>query len=547
MYRLVYVLRFDRSKLDDAPRLLELRILGLGPGLPDQISIGSSQKSLTWYWRPQVYFLKVLREQTNIRYENHRFGNYLRPNIWSFWLLYRLARNGMNPFRGLISGRKATVRVLSNEGSPNLSDFDAGLIIMRSAGKSGLLLNDYSTFLEVKLMRTGIYSVITDFSARLVPSSSLRRISFNYVIKSAPIVIDFKFNKLRLRKLIHIFPDWHPYSYLFSRKNALIIQDKEANPHRKIGQNLVFDGKGITLRNGKTLEKSGYQLSQLGEENTSKNGFWPKYTWKFQDSSEVHTPGGLGSGKVESATYVSAVNNLYHFIEETLPQIAINNMLSPTKPLFVGGNLDAVLQELATLSSTPKVKFIRDEENFIFQDVTYFHLEKFRSALSQGNWVGMDEHVELINAGLRKILSLRSQDSDPTTRIYIVRKNGLQRQLSNFKSVKSFLERQGFLFVDFEPLSLTERIELLANCSLLVGESGAGLANAYLLKPMARVVEIRHTSMKGSYEHLTLAQTSKVKYVIVDGSGASRIEKFLYGKDSFKIDLNLLKKTIEEL
>jgi hypothetical protein len=418
---------------------------------------------------------------------------------------------------------------------------------MRSAGKSGLLLNDYSTFLEVKLMRTGIYSVITDFSARLVPSSSLRRISFDYVIKSAPIVIDFKINKLRLRKLIQIFPDWHPYSYLFSRKNALIIQDDEANPIRKIGQNLVFDGKGITLRNGKTLEKSGYQLSQLGEENTSKNGFWPKYTWRFQDSSAIHTPGGLGSEKVESATYVSAVNNLYHFIEETLPQIAINNMLSPTKPLFVGGNLDSVLQELATLSSTPKVKFIRDEENFIFQDVTYFHLEKFRSALSQGNRVGMDEHVELINAGLRNILSLRSQDSDPTTRIYIVRKNGLQRQLSNFKSVKSFLERQGFLFVDFEPLSLTERIELLANCSLLVGESGAGLANAYLLKPMASVVEIRHTSMKGSCEHLTLAQTSQVKYVIVNGSGTSRIEKFLYGKDSFKIDINLLKKTIEEL
>jgi hypothetical protein len=53
--------------------------------------------------------------------------------------------------------------------------------------------------------------------------------------------------------------------------------------------------------------------------------------------------------------------------------------------------------------------------------------------------------------------------------------------------------------------------------------------------------------MKDSFEHLTLAQASQVKYVIANGSGTSRIEKFLYGKDSFKIDLNLLIKTIEEL
>jgi hypothetical protein len=547
MYTLVYVLRFDRAELEDGPRLFEFEILGLGPCLPGAIQIGNNSKSLIWYWRPQIYFLKVLREQTNIRYENHRFGNYLRPNLWSLWLLYRLARNGINPFRGLISGRKAIVLISTDEGTPNLSKSDASLMIMRSAGKSGLLLNDYSTFLEVKLMRKGTYSVITDFSAKSIPKGFSRRLSFLCAIKSAPFVIDLNIKKKLLREFSQIFPDWHPYSYLCRGKNALVIKNVTSVPQRKIGHNLVFDAKSIILRNGKTLENSGYLIDQFGEENTSKNRVWPKYTWVYQDSDKAQTPGGLSGWNVESATYLSAVNNLYHFIEETLPQIAINNLFSPMNPIFVGGNLDSILQELATLSSTSSVNFVRDEETFFFQDLKFFHLEKFRSSLSQGKHLTMDEQVDLINAGLSEIVSIRSNESQLTTKIYIVRRKGLQRQLANIRSVRNILEKQGFLFVDFEPLSLSERIELLSNCSILIGESGAGLANAYFLRPEAKVVEIRHTSMQNSCEHLTLAQATRVEYIVLEGSGTSRIEKFMHGNDSFKIDLNMLKKLIEEL
>lgn len=128
----------------------------------------------------------------------------------------------------------------------------------------------------------------------------------------------------------------------------------------------------------------------------------------------------------------------------------------------------------------------------------------------------------------------------------MIRRRGLQRQMTNIRRVKQALKLQGFDFVIFEDMSLSERVELLNDCSILVGESGAGLAHGYFLDSGAKIVEIRHPSMCGSLEHSTLSSTFSGRYTVLQGDFSSLIMKLIYGSDAYRVNVSKLILTLEE-
>lgn len=545
VYRLDYVFKFHNLQSEDRSQLVKFKILGLGQNLPNNIAVGNIPILITWRWRPQLYCLKILREQTNLRYKNHRFGNYIRPSLWSLWLLFRLMRNGISPLKGLVSGRMSTLTMPNHGQVPNFSNFDRNLIIMRSVGKSGLILNDYSSFLEVKIMRNDKYSVITDLKVALLQITIPDRLRSRLIFGLIPFLLDSKLREYFTKQTSAIFPIWHPYRLDISGKTAL-VSHKGPIIRQVIGPNRIFVEQNITLRSGKNLLDSEVNLIEFDQDELSQIGVWPQSAWRVHGSSELKMPASLEPEVIENATFIYAVNNLYHFLEDTLSQIEINNLQSPEKLVLLGGNLDSVLREIAISSSLAPIKLIRDEEHQIIRDLTFFYLENYRSNLAAGKEVDLAEHTNLIRVGIERINSFYPQQWCPTQKIFIIRRKGLQRQLSNYKSVQRALRESGFMFIDFQDLSLGERITLLRNCKILVGESGAGLAHAYLLDPESRVVEIRHPTMDGSLEHETLVRTRRLNYSIVKSSYASFMSRFIHGKDSFKVDLTTLIQAIEE-
>ena len=524
--------------------LTRIKIRGLGENLPVELSLGMTAFPLEWHWKPQIFILKVLREQANYRFKNLGFGVYFKPSRWVIWCIFRLVRNGLNPFKGLISGRAASFTVATEAGVPNFYRSGRDLRIMRTAGKNGLLLNDYTTFLEVQLMRRSNNSVVTDFKVFPHTKSFFKTITNSFFAILLPILLDRKLCSRSVGVIISQLPSWHPYHINFrqidSESNLRFLSESETSRSnfKSFGLTQMFQGKDLVLKNAKILFNAKNQLLEVNFNIKQETGGWPTYIWRYQSSDYLQTPGSLDSEFVAEGTYISAVNNLYHFVEETLPQIEINNLSPLPRTIFLGGNIDSILEELTISSSNAPVVFVRDEEQFTFKDLFFFGQNNFRSNLSSGTVVDLERHPSLIKSALNKVNSIYPKNSTSVTKIYIVRRNGLQRQLVNFKVLERMLKRRGFIFVDFEGLTLKERITLLDSCAVLVGESGAGLAHAYFLNPKAKVVEIRHPQMAGSLEHLTLSLTTGLQYLIINSFSPTQLDKFVFGKDSFRADVD---------
>lgn len=533
--------------------LIQFRILGIGNGLPYEISLGRVSHKIHWRWRPQLYILKVIREQNNFRTSNSKFSNLIRPNARSLWLLFRLIRNGINPARGLLSGRATIFATKRNVGHPSFINSNRNLLMMRSTGKHGLLLNDYSNFVEVKLARKLSAAVITDFSISIRPNALRKRLGLKALAKIIPVLLDKKMAPIFTRNIVSLFPDWHPFKGVYSHESTCTLIDRQAanvtafQIDKKNYLFSYFSANDIILNNGKSLLINNNQILTLIE-NSEKgllNRNWPAHIWRVDGLDRAKIPAALIAHGHKAGTFVSAVNNLYHFIEDSLPQIEMNNLLSPSQPLFVGGNIDSILEEIALAASVAPITFLRDEEQIHFGKLGFFSLSDYRAKLARGECIDVKEHTKLITSSIYRVKGQKAEVQPPLLKIFIIRKRGLQRRLINLRPIRKEFEERGFIFIDFENLSLTERLQTLDKCSVLIGESGAGLAHAYFLNPLARIIEIRHPLMRGSLEHTTLSLASGLRYEVVDGLHPSTIEKVFYGKDSFRVDISSLLKALD--
>jgi len=559
VYRLDRVSGFKNTFMDSEDRLIRIDIRGVGQGLPSKIAFGEKTHTIRWTWKPQFYILKVLREQSNLRFRNQSFGNFVFPSPWSFWLVFRLIRNGINPLRGLISGRSSKIVNERTVQIPNFLPEDNDLVIMRTAGKQGLLLNDYATFLEVKIVRGGTGPVVTDFNVKLLPKKITERIFLWLMPAILPSLINHMLrvgsSKRRfkiLRRILFLFPDWHPYKYCtlpsFVQKSYPLLTgvNEIFKTKTELGELRMFIAKNVILNGGHIISSERNSSLNLGSQFNSgiPERNWPNYFWKFSNSSMIHSPKTIFAGVKSDYTFISCVNNLYHFIEDTLPQIEVNNIYSPSRPIFIGGNLDPILLEIARFVSLANVFVARAEEHFSFETLTFFELSAYRTRLSSGEFLDIDGHASLIKSGLKRFCSQESINRKPKQKIFIVRRRGLQRRLVNSRSLMSALRKNDFILVEFESMTFQERVDLLSNCSVLVGESGAGLAHAYFLNLGSEVIEIRHPLMNGSLEHQTLTQVTGLKYTIVNGDTVSKFKRLIFGNDAFRVNLDLLPEAI---
>lgn len=74
------------------------------------------------------------------------------------------------------------------------------------------------------------------------------------------------------------------------------------------------------------------------------------------------------------------------------------------------------------------------------------------------------------------------------SRIFLLRKNTLRKDLVNEKAVASHLLRRGFALVDPAELSLEEQVSLFASCNVVAGGGGAAFANLTFCRPEAKVL-----------------------------------------------------------
>jgi capsular polysaccharide biosynthesis protein len=81
-------------------------------------------------------------------------------------------------------------------------------------------------------------------------------------------------------------------------------------------------------------------------------------------------------------------------------------------------------------------------------------------------------------------------------KIYIDRGNASRRRVANGEEMEDVLSAHGVVPLSLEEKSFAEQIEIFKNASLIIGQHGAGMANAIFSRPGTRIVELM------GYNHL---------------------------------------------
>jgi hypothetical protein len=122
------------------------------------------------------------------------------------------------------------------------------------------------------------------------------------------------------------------------------------------------------------------------------------------------------------------------------------------------------------------------------------------------------------------ILSLRKrlqenlhESSDLSMRRIFIKRNSGIRNITNAREIEELLISHEFSVVEPELLSLARQIAIFSNADVVVGASGAALANLIFCKPAAKIIIMipiyRHTSY-WYWQNMACAVGNRVTYVL---------------------------------
>lgn len=194
-----------------------------------------------------------------------------------------------------------------------------------------------------------------------------------------------------------------------------------------------------------------------------------------------------------------AVTNWAHFLTEILPIAALAEELAlPTEyALVLGKPAAAQMMECLELVKSPgrAVTIITQatqvERAIWFSPVATTPFEYLKARCGQTpNYAPADTLFSPgALAALRRRLPLgtASEGLRAGTKVYIDR-NSARRRVTNRKEVLAFFQEAGFEIVVPEALSLSQQMSLFAGASVIVGQSGAGLANMLFAPAGTRIL-----------------------------------------------------------
>lgn len=213
--------------------------------------------------------------------------------------------------------------------------------------------------------------------------------------------------------------------------------------------------------------------------------------------------------------------NYYHFLIETLPRVILAARQAPLGTLVLTDSempkqhLQAIKAALphspirqltrnsryavrklytASMGNIIQDSFPKDE---VAVDVVRYHPEALRLLHEMGQGIAAESKP-------RKIL---------------LRRNSGARRVINQGEIEAFLVKRGFEVVECERLSFAEQVNLFASAEVIVGQSGAQLANIVFARPGTKVFAL-YSNVPGSNFYLWSALGQHLGLNVVNVAGS---------------------------
>ncbi len=230
-----------------------------------------------------------------------------------------------------------------------------------------------------------------------------------------------------------------------------------------------------------------------------------------------------------------AWTNYYHFIVDTLAQIYLcdDNGISSDIPVLVPHNFKKHAYVSTFLSIFPlKRKIIVQEKG------QYIRVKELYTAKE----IFCNNYVDQIKAQvINKDITADILDVPSPELLFITRKKGTRRSLSNIDVVEQLARENGFSVIDPGDYSWIEQVKLFSAAKRIIGVHGAGLTNIIFCKSHnVKILEILPGKGLNPEHYENIAKKLNYGYISIKGNG-------LDASGQFSIDIDLLKDNIKQL
>ncbi len=265
-----------------------------------------------------------------------------------------------------------------------------------------------------------------------------------------------------------------------------------------------------------------------------------RISWAFEEIEPIRVPSA-------AAFFDPVASNYAHWITEVLPRICLFCGIEEFKetPIFVPDNLHGnILDSLEKVAGSgrrivklPLGASVRADKLVALSPAGYVPFER-RAGRKNGHSQGMFSPFafrELIRR--LDVDSLREHAPDLPRKVFIKRNSGI-RNVTNSAELEAMLVSFGFAVIEPEKMSFIEQVRLFANADVVVGTSGAALANMVFCKPEAIVVIMIAECEGTSYwywQNMACAAGVAARYVL--GRAAGKVPKRFAIHDDFCVDV----------
>lgn len=242
---------------------------------------------------------------------------------------------------------------------------------------------------------------------------------------------------------------------------------------------------------------------------SSRSNQWPSILYQNCFLKFVTPFSDIELDPIKTAVFIGGTNNWMHFVLEEIPRIEFANKLelSESVPFIFRSGLSVQIRQAISQLTDHPVIFLDIFTSIRIEELYYFYFENPLSLSISGDVqaaLTLFDRKRLASAKER-LLSTSTGGNLGPKRIMIGRESNLFRPLVNASKLQSLLQKEfGFVVVFLSKHQLSEVMEIFKDAQIVVGEYGAGLANAIFIQDSAIIFEIRGPLERKALEYNSL-------------------------------------------
>ena len=290
-----------------------------------------------------------------------------------------------------------------------------------------------------------------------------------------------------------------------------------------IEDSIICGGSNLIISNNETICHDLYDFKRDGtsEELHGRifiNADINKICWLVHDDAPVHIH--------EAANFVDAcASNYAHWLTEVLPRIAVfcSDERFKNIPIIVNANLHEnimaslflITGEKRDVITLPISRSVFVDKLYVTSVAGYIPFSKRNNKLSgHSHGIFSPNAMKIMREQLFFLLDSMAPQSWPE-KIYIRRNSGI-RKVSNSAELEELLINNGFVIIEPEKLSVMQQIQIFSHAKIIIGSSGAALANVIFSSCSSKIyILISKCSdmIYGYWQNMACASNKKINYI----------------------------------